>query len=187
MVGFVKLLLITLLLVLIGFCGWWYILTPQPPKASAQWHYMRDTLEFHTHNFQKLPDFKMKSTGNIPTESDVDFWLPVANDGNRVAQIYVAQYLFAQGSNTNPMPYVRAIEFLRPAAEEGIPTAQNAVGVAYRYGLGVAQDSVEATKWFKLAAARGLKLAKDNLYQMARVLTADQLAEADRRAAAGVQ
>lgn len=184
MVGFVKLLLITLLLVLIGFCGWWYALTPQPPKAAARWAYMRDTLEFHTHNFQRLPDFKMKSTGSIPTENEVNFWLPVAQSGNRVAQIYVAQYLFAQGSNTNPMPYVRALEFLRPAADEGIPTAQNAVGVAYRYGLGVAQDSIEATKWFKLAAATGLKLAQENLYQMAHVLTEEDLAEAERRAQA---
>lgn len=179
--GILKFTLIGLILIAIGFCGWWYLLTPQPQSAAAQWHYLQDTLSFNTRGFRHLPDIKnmIQPDSNV-SQAEADYWLEAAQGGNNVARIYIAQYLFDQGEK-NPRAYQRALAFLRPAAAEGIPIAQNAMGVAYRLGLGVAQDNIEATKYFLLAANRGLRLAQDNLYQMSRKISADDMKEAKRR------
>ncbi len=179
MAGVLKLFLISVVLLALGFCGWWYLATPQPPTFPAQMRYLKDTIAFQTHHFQRLPSFDFDGASTI-TQEEADFWLPMAQEGNSVAQIFVARYLFSQGEK-NPRAYQTALTFLRPAAMDGIPVAQNALGVAYRYGLGVPQNTVEATKYFILAAARGLRLAQDNLYQMSRQITPDEMKEAKAR------
>ena len=54
-------------------------------------------------------------------------------------------------------------DFLRKAAEQGKATAQFALGNAYRSGEGVAEDSVEAVKWYRKAAEQGDARAQFNL------------------------
>lgn len=175
MYGVVKLSLIGLTLILLGFCGWWYSLTPQPTSYSARMIYLRDTFMFHTRNLQQLPTMtKRVIGGDPPSEQEVRFWLPSADAGNTVAQIYVSQYFFAMGAQ-NPMAYERAIAYLKPAAELGIPIAQNALGVAYLYGYGVPQQDEKAYYWFYQAATRGLDLAQTNLMSLTRRLSPEQV------------
>lgn len=176
MTGIIKIVLTAAVLTMIGFFGWWYGTTPQPQGLAAQWGYLEDTVLFQTKYFTRLPDFKNEHL----QENEVTYWLAKAEQGNNVARIAIAQYLFVKGP-TNPVAYQRATFFLDPAAKAGIPLAQNALGVAYRHGLGVTQDKIEAAKWFKLAAQRGLGLAEQNLYQIAKSLTAEDLQEIDRR------
>ncbi len=180
MVKFVKFLLIVVVLITIGFCGWWHFLTPQPPSFNGQIRYLKDTLAFQSRNFTRPPRLDKKNTEQIAQE-DILYWLPTAQQGNFVAQIYIAKYLFAQGQ-TNPVTYPRAVEYLLPSAQIGIPIAQNALGVAYRHGLGVKQDKVEAYKWFSLAAKRGLDIAENNLLEISRELNASMIEEGRNRA-----
>ena len=52
---------------------------------------------------------------------------------------------------------------LRKAAEQGLASAQNNLGVAYDNGEGVAKDLVEAVKWYGKAAEQGNAKAQFNL------------------------
>jgi uncharacterized protein len=54
----------------------------------------------------------------------------------------------------------------RPLADQGYPAAQNSLGARYRDGQGVAQDFVEALKWFRRAADQGYAEAQFNLALM---------------------
>ena len=59
--------------------------------------------------------------------------------------------------------YEEATEWYRKAAEQGVPEAQNNLGVMYKDGQGVDRDDAEAVRWFLLAARRGNVLAQSNL------------------------
>lgn len=56
-----------------------------------------------------------------------------------------------------------ALKLILPVAEEGIPIAQNALGVMYAKGHGVAQDGAEAVRWWRKAAEEGFSEAQYNL------------------------
>ena len=59
--------------------------------------------------------------------------------------------------------FARALEILWPAAELGIPKAQNSLGVMYGTGSGVPQDEVAAASWYRKAAEQGDSVAQFNL------------------------
>ena len=56
-----------------------------------------------------------------------------------------------------------ALRLLRPLAEQGNASAQYNLGLLYANGLGVAQDHIEAAKWFLKAAEQGNTDAQNNL------------------------
>ena len=68
------------------------------------------------------------------------------------------------------------------AAEQGYAMAQNNLGVLYVIGEGVPQDYVSAHLWFNLAAAQGHKKAQNGQEIVAKRMTPDQIAEAQRMA-----
>lgn len=51
----------------------------------------------------------------------------------------------------------------RPIAEAGLLKAQLMMGILYQLGIGVAQDGLEAAKWYRLAAEQNDALAWKNL------------------------
>ena len=55
------------------------------------------------------------------------------------------------------------IDDLRKAAEQGAADAQSNLGLMYALGQGVAEDNVEAVKWWRKAAEQGLADAQFNL------------------------
>ncbi len=59
--------------------------------------------------------------------------------------------------------YAQAARLFAPLAEQGIAAAQFNLGVMYRYGEGVPQETQEALKWYRKAAEQGLALAQNNL------------------------
>ena len=78
--------------------------------------------------------------------------------------------------------YGEAARWNRLAAEQGFAGAQTGLGLLYLKGEGVAQDDIKAHMWVNLAAvsdARWLNLRK----RMARLMTPEQIAEAQRLAA----
>jgi uncharacterized protein len=58
------------------------------------------------------------------------------------------------------------------------------LGILYSTGQGVDMDYVEAHKWFNLAALRGVNEARDWRAEIAREMSMDDIAEAQRQARA---
>jgi uncharacterized protein len=57
-----------------------------------------------------------------------------------------------------------------------------AMGMKYCIGHGVAADNVAAHKWFNIAAIKGSDKAKSYRLELAREMTANEVAEAQRQA-----
>jgi len=76
--------------------------------------------------------------------------------------------------------YHKAFEHYLIAAERGYPLAMRAVGIFYANGSGVQRDDVEAYKWLTLSG-EGIDIHNAKL--IARDMTPEQLAEAERRLA----
>ena len=101
-----------------------------------------------------------------------------AERGSPVAQTYLG-YMYQYGLGV-PRDYV--------LAEQGEPTGQFLLGLLFDKGYGVPQDWVEAEVWLNLAAAHAVARQQDYFARLrdavAQKLTLNQLAEAQRRAAA---
>jgi TPR repeat protein len=74
------------------------------------------------------------------------------------------------------------MRWYRLAAEQGDADAQYIVGVMYHNGEGVPQDYIVAHMWWNLSATKGNELARQNRDVVARDMTPDQIAEAQRLA-----
>ena len=85
-----------------------------------------------------------------------------------------------------PQDEAGTLRWYQLAADQGEPTAQVNLGIAYRDGRGVPQDYVGAHMWFNLAAAQSSDENRDRRVEarndVAERMTAKQIAEAQRRA-----
>jgi TPR repeat protein len=75
-----------------------------------------------------------------------------------------------------------AVSWYRKAADQGLSEAQHNLGLMYANGQGVAQDYVQAHKWFNLGATSGNAAAVKNRDLVASKMTPAQIAEAQRLA-----
>ncbi len=74
--------------------------------------------------------------------------------------------------------YAPAIQLFRPLAKQGNAKAQAAIGAMYRKGQGVAKSSLHAFMWLSLAAARGDAVARTEMTEMSRTMSAAEQAQA---------
>ena len=85
-----------------------------------------------------------------------------------------------------PQDDAEAVRWYRLAADQGNATAQYNLGLMYASGQGVPQDDVEAHMWLNLAAAQSSGEDREKYVEVrdltAKLMTADQIAEAQRRA-----
>ena len=81
-----------------------------------------------------------------------------------------------------PKDYAEAVKWYRMAAEQGDVTAQYSLGVMYSSVKGVPQDYVQAHMWFNLAAAQNMPSLGRERDVLAKQMTPDQIAEAQRLA-----
>ena len=81
-----------------------------------------------------------------------------------------------------PQDYAEAVKWYRRAAEQGLAKAQTNLGFMYNDGQGVQQEYVKAHIWFNLAAAQGHEKANKNRDLIAKRMTSEQIAEAQRLA-----
>ena len=107
----------------------------------------------------------------------------LAAQGHAMAQNHLGvQYRNGKGV---PQDYEKAREWYEKAAAQGIAEAQINLGMLYE-GYGVPHDDVRAYMWYSLAAGHlsgdEQKLAVDNRDKVARRMTPDQIAEAQRLA-----
>jgi len=103
-----------------------------------------------------------------------------AEQGLAVAQSHLG-VLYANGIGV-ARDYERAAYWYEQAAEQGEPKAQNNLGAMNYQGQGIPQDYVQAYFWWLLAAVQGNRSAHRNLGTSGKSLTADEVAEAYRRA-----
>ena len=87
-----------------------------------------------------------------------------------------------------PQDSAEAARWFRRAADQGDATAQQNLGVMYANGEGVPREFVAAHMWLNVAAAQATGATRASALQgrdvVAQQLTADQIAEAERRAQA---
>jgi TPR repeat protein len=110
----------------------------------------------------------------------MQLWRPLAEQGNALAQ-YNLGVMYANGTGA-PQDYVEAVRWYRMAAEQGFDYAQHNLGFMYANGEGVPQDYVLAHMWLNLAVAQGNDDAKAARDIVAKLMTSEQVAEAQRMA-----
>lgn len=107
-----------------------------------------------------------------------------AEQGFATAQVALGA-MYATGDGV-PHNDVEAVRWYRLAADQGNAEAQCSLGFMYATGRGVPQVDVEAHMWFNLAAAQRFGETGDPYVELrdgfAEFLTAEQVAEAQRRA-----
>jgi len=107
--------------------------------------------------------------------------MSAAEAGHRDAQFYLGA-CYSKGEGV-PEDESEAAKWYKAAAEQGEPMAQFNLSVAYFCGYGVLLDRIEAHKWASLAATGGYPGAQKMLDKGGNVLSPDQIAEAQLRAA----
>jgi TPR repeat protein len=85
-----------------------------------------------------------------------------------------------------PQDFAKAIHWYRKAAEQGNVDAQSVLGEMYFNGQGAPRDFVQAYMWVNVAAVGGNKRVAQFRDSLEYKMTAEQLAEAQKRAAAWV-
>ena len=85
--------------------------------------------------------------------SAINKWLPLAKEGNAVAQRNLA-LMYYNGDGV-PQDYKAAIKWYTLAAEQGDAKAEYVLGHSYDMGDGVPQDYKTALKWYTRATEHG--------------------------------
>ena len=123
----------------------------------------------------------MYDSGSGIPEDDaeaVKWYRKAAEQGHENAQYNLGvMYDFGRGVPKNA---TEAVKWYRKAAEQGQVTAQFNLGVMYSKGEGVPEDYVEAYKWANLAAAQGIERGQNSKNILAKSMTPQQIAEAQR-------
>lgn len=106
----------------------------------------------------------------------LNWYRMAANQGSAAAQYNLAgMYQGGKGVEQN---YVEAVKWYRRAADQGLAGGQLLLGTMYKFGMVVPKDAVRAYMWFNLASAQGLQGAEEARDEVARQMTATQIAEA---------
>jgi len=115
-------------------------------------------------------------------ELALKYYLIAAEKGHAEAQYSLG--IMHQNGWGLPINEEEGIKWYLLAADQGVVGAHLALGRVYAMDYSEKFDAVEAYKWFGLAANFGDLDAKSKLDFLASRMTADQIAEADRRVGA---
>jgi TPR repeat protein len=108
-------------------------------------------------------------------------WLERAAAEDVPAAVGRLANLYANGKGVTA-DGAKAVQLYEAAADKGDAFAQMQLGLRYAKGEGVTQDYVQAHKWVNLAAAGGDAEAAKSRDVFAKLMTAEQVAEAQRLA-----
>ncbi len=107
-------------------------------------------------------------------------WKPLAEEGDINAQLMLG-FMYDEGAGV-PRDAAEAVKWYRKAAEQGYADAQYILGFMYTMGWSGAQDYVQAHMWLTLAAAQRDEAARKFRDRVAKRMTPEQIAEAQRLA-----
>jgi len=112
------------------------------------------------------------------SNAQAEAWLvAAAKDNMRAAQTALALLQLERGDEP-----AAPVALLEQAATAGDPQAQAQLGTLYTTGTGVALDYVVAHKWLNVAAASGVSAAAKQRDLIAKLMTPEQVAEAQTAA-----
>jgi TPR repeat protein len=110
----------------------------------------------------------------------VKWYRRAAEQGDVTAQYNLAYaYAIGRGVTKND---AEAAKWYRKASEQGDASAQTELGLKYEKGEGVNRDTSLAYMWWHIAAQKGSEKAAENKKRIASEMTADAIAEAEKRA-----
>src|SRR5207302_615105 len=118
-----------------------------------------------------------------PTKA-ADWYRKAADQGNLGAQ-FMLGFMYRTGEGVK-IDDAEALRWYQKGAEAGDGASQSELGAMYETGRGVSRDHVEAYKWFTIALKNKGENANVNRDLLVKRMTADQIAEGERRAAAFV-
>jgi uncharacterized protein len=154
---------------------------PQDYTEAAKWYRLAADQGFAHAQYQL--GFMYFSGQGVP-QNDAEaarlYRLAAQQDDARAEQALGLFYFNGVAGVTQS--YAEAVKWYTPAAEQGLPLAQFDLGVLYANGDGVPQDYVRAHMWFNLSAAQGDKNAIKDRDRIARQMTPEQIAEAQKLA-----
>ncbi len=116
------------------------------------------------------------------TRASAEIWRGLAEAGDAEAQAALAM-LYSGGEGV-PFDMRRAAALYERAAKQGNVDAQLNLGDFYARGAGVRRDLTAAHMWLGLAAAQGRAWAEARRRAIARRMSVEAVAEAERRARA---
>ena len=153
---------------------------PQDYAKAAQW-YQNAARQGSRDAQYKLAGLYREGLGVARSYVEAVAWYrQSAEGGNPRAQHSLATaYRLGAGVEANP---AEAVVWYRQAAEQGDASAQRDLGLQYLNGTGVLQDFIQARLWLGLAAAQSDAEAAKVLDRLAKKMTTEQIAEADRLA-----
>jgi hypothetical protein len=125
----------------------------------------------------KVSQIYARGTGIAGNKKEAQAWLErSAQHGNPEAQYELGNAL-REGLGV-VQDYERAVKWLQLAAASGSGDAQYALGQMHRAGMGVPADNVKAYMWFNLATAQDIAGAAAQRDSVLRILSPDQVLEA---------
>lgn len=120
------------------------------------------------------PDGAARSEGNLATRR------AKGERGNARAQFELGK-MYATGDGV-PRNDEEALKWLQLAAAQGHANAQYHLGLMHKDGRGTEKNFVEAYKWLNLSATRGSPNAGVMMETVGRLMSREQIAEAQRAA-----
>lgn len=104
-------------------------------------------------------------------------WYRRAAEQGNVRAMHNLAVMLSEGIG-GPADFKEASRWFIMAADHGVRDSQYNLGVMFARGLGGAQDLVQSYKWFAIAAQQGDPDAGTRGDEVARILSPDQLAQA---------
>ena len=105
-------------------------------------------------------------------------WYQRAADQGNVNAMHNLAVLMSEGVEGQQPDHDKALQWFLAAANYGVRDSQYNLGVIYARGLGTAQDLAQSYKWFAIAARQGDTDAAARRDEVAKVMSADDLARA---------
>ena len=151
---------------------------PKNLAAAARWY--RKAADQGNDFAQAALGYMYQKGEGVPKDlvAAARWYRKAADQGNYAAQFKLG-YMYYYGEGV-PKNLVAAARWYRKAADQGNEVAQGMLGDMYYYGEGVPKDYLLSYAWSSLAAAQGQKYAKDIRDSLERIMTPNQIAEAQR-------
>jgi TPR repeat protein len=118
--------------------------------------------------------------GAARSEKDLARLRANSDHGNVEAQFELGK-MYANGDGV-PRNDEEALKWFQLAAAQGHANAQYYLGLMYKDGQGTEKNFVEAYKWLSLSAVRGSPNAEVRMNELGRLMSREQIAEAQRAA-----
>jgi TPR repeat protein len=152
------------------------------PSEAANW-YRQAAAKGEANAMRSLGELYGQGKGVRQDDSTALTWyLKAASAGDSYAPIEVAEMYETGKTLQNP---VEALKWYLKSTESGaIPSVAYKLGIMYETGTGAPEDYVAAYMWYELAAAKGNNEAMRAKALLRKVMTPEQIAEAQARAAA---